>query len=176
MRARRRGRRGATVVGLVLVAFATAVTMAACSSGGSDAAPPGTTRRPAEATTTVTGTVPPLPAGVQDCGEIDTLVGWPTTFVATYEQPVRCLTTALATGSPARLAILTPGRAQARHRINGYPTPVRIVTTFSVLGRSRIEVVVDRTADGAGRATRMCKRLVAGGFADPPAPADCHRA
>jgi len=118
-------------------------------------------------------TYPPVPVGGTDCGVYDAISGWPTTIPpgpTTYS----CLTEALVAGQPARLVLISPSNVDSGHKTSdGYPIPAGIVTTYRVLGPSRLEVTTDRHEAGGLVTVQNCTGLAQTAPESPPVPRGC---
>jgi hypothetical protein len=152
------------LVALVLIAL----LVGACGSSSSHSTAAPMSQSPAPART-----YPPVPTGGTDCGIDDAMMGWPTTVLPS-PMTYSCLTDALSAGRPARLVLISASNVDSsRKTSDGYPIPAGILTTYRVLGPSRLQVTTDRHEAGGSITVQNCTGLSQSPPGSPPIPSGC---
>lgn len=175
----RQGRSPAATSATLVLVVLLGVAAAGCPSSSDDtgrttlnAVPGSRSTDSGAAPSETTATPPPVPAGGTDCGTFNALSGWPTTTVSppgAYD----CITQAVASGTPARLVMITAGSGTSGKTGDGYDLPTHRIVTWVVTGRDRFEQHTDLTEDGGRLTVELCTGLASGTPVAAPVPTGC---
>jgi hypothetical protein len=159
--------RGLAVLGAV-------IAIAACGSdGGQPAAVGSRSTASTPAASTPAASAPAIPPGGTDCGTVNELSGWPTTFAVTPTS-FTCIADAIANGTPARMVLISPGQHNSGRKTgDGFDIPTHHVVTWIVEGAGSLQQTTDSSEDGGPVTVENCTGLTEASFGSPPTGVGC---